>query len=228
MLKSLRPVAQIIRQQRTIMSSIPPPTTETRKRSLSPGSSIPQTSILAAFQNLPKGLNANSVIPPSSKKLRLNEPTTTPSSASLSEPIVVETPVASTSSSLVIPIPKQQPKQNPNKANKANRQAQKDARGGKKTVHKPGGAEETGEFDVIELLGLSRFEEMRQLEEVGVEEEGGKFVKRNWKKESEVEWGVGKEGRDLEVRIVGMSAHGKFSFFIFYFFTFLENTNNSM
>lgn len=63
---------------------------------------------------------------------------------------------------------------------------------------KAGGAEETGHFDVIELLGLDRVTEMKLLEE------GGK----NWRKESEVEWGVGADGKDMEVRIVGMSAHG--------------------
>ncbi|KAJ8294052.1 tRNA (uracil(54)-C(5))-methyltransferase [Rhodotorula toruloides] len=64
---------------------------------------------------------------------------------------------------------------------------------------KPGGVEEAGAFDVIELLGKARVEEMKRLEE----EEG-----RDWRLEAEKEWGKDKDGKDVEVRIVGMNDHG--------------------
>jgi hypothetical protein len=64
---------------------------------------------------------------------------------------------------------------------------------------KPGGAEETGHFDVLTFLGSARVDELRALEE----------LHGDGKKAAELEWGVGAEGKDVEVRILGMSAHGK-------------------
>ena len=67
---------------------------------------------------------------------------------------------------------------------------------------KPGGVEEAGAFDVIELLGAERVKELQRLQE----EEG-----RDWTKEAELEWGKGPEGKDVEVRVVGSNDHGAFS-----------------
>lgn len=65
---------------------------------------------------------------------------------------------------------------------------------------KPGGVEEAGAFDVIELLGAERVEELQRLQE----EEG-----RDWTKEAEQEWGKGPDGKDVEVRVVGSNDHGE-------------------
>ncbi|GAA5868134.1 hypothetical protein JCM3774_001031 [Rhodotorula dairenensis] len=64
---------------------------------------------------------------------------------------------------------------------------------------KPGGVEEAGAFDVIELLGAERVQELQQWHE----EEG-----RDWTKEAEQEWGKGPEGKDVEVRVVSSNDHG--------------------
>ncbi|TKA57970.1 hypothetical protein B0A53_00372 [Rhodotorula sp. CCFEE 5036] len=64
---------------------------------------------------------------------------------------------------------------------------------------KPGGVEEAGAFDVIELLGAERVKELQRLQE----EEG-----RDWTKEAELEWGKGPEGKDVEVRVAGSNDHG--------------------
>jgi len=66
---------------------------------------------------------------------------------------------------------------------------------------KPGGVEEAGAFDVIELLGKERVEEMQKLEQEG----------KNWRGEAEKEWGVGANGKDVEVKIVGINSHGAVS-----------------
>lgn len=63
---------------------------------------------------------------------------------------------------------------------------------------KPGGAEETSHFDTLRFLGSERVQELRALEE----------VHGDGKKAAEVEWGVGAEGKDVEVTIVGLSSHG--------------------
>jgi len=65
---------------------------------------------------------------------------------------------------------------------------------------KPGGVEEAGAFDVIELLGRERVEEMQKLEQEG----------KNWRAEAEAEWGIGANGKDVEVKIVGINSHGAF------------------
>ncbi|KAK4701850.1 hypothetical protein P7C70_g4374, partial [Phenoliferia sp. Uapishka_3] len=85
---------------------------------------------------------------------------------------------------------------------KSDNKAQKGRKGkgkGKAKPHKPGGAEETGQFDVLELLGVERVKEMdREAEDAD----------RDWRSEAEAEWGKGFDGKDVEVRVVGMSAHG--------------------
>ncbi|KAL8292128.1 hypothetical protein RQP46_001594 [Phenoliferia psychrophenolica] len=70
---------------------------------------------------------------------------------------------------------------------------------GKPKPHKPGGAEETGQFDVVELLGKERVEEMDK----AAQDDG-----KDWRLEAEKEWGKAQDGKDVEVRVVGMSAHG--------------------
>lgn len=70
---------------------------------------------------------------------------------------------------------------------------------------KPGGVEEAGAFDVIELLGAERVKELQRLQE----EEG-----RDWTKEAELEWGKGPEGKDVEVRVAGSNDHGAFFLFV--------------
>ncbi|BGP48408.1 tRNA(m5U54)methyltransferase [Rhodotorula kratochvilovae] len=64
---------------------------------------------------------------------------------------------------------------------------------------KPGGAEEAGAFDVLELLGEERVAELKRLQE----DEG-----RDVTAEAEQEWGKGAEGKDLEVDVVGWNDHG--------------------
>lgn len=120
-------------------------------------------------------------------KLDLDLPTPEalpPAVAEVVAPALVVTPVVAG---------KQKQKQN-NKEKKGRR------KGGKGKAPKPGGAEETGYFDTVELLGLERVKEME-----GLAEEG-----REWRKEAEEEWGIGQEGKDVEVRVLGMSAHGAF------------------
>ncbi|GAA6013747.1 hypothetical protein JCM10207_008178 [Rhodosporidiobolus poonsookiae] len=63
----------------------------------------------------------------------------------------------------------------------------------------PGGAEEAAAFDIVELLGADRVKELERLRD----EDG-----RDWKVESEKEWGKDKDGKDVEVRVVGISGHG--------------------
>ncbi|GAA6012020.1 hypothetical protein JCM11491_000137 [Sporobolomyces phaffii] len=74
--------------------------------------------------------------------------------------------------------------------------------GGRKSkvkAPKPGGVEEAGAFDVIELLGQERVDEMERL----AKDEG-----KDWRKAAEEEWGSGPKGKDLEVKIVGINSHG--------------------
>lgn len=85
-------------------------------------------------------------------------------------------------------------------ASKQNRQQQgknrKGKRAGKVKAVKPGGAEEAGAFDVIALLGQDRVAELEESD-------------RDWKKESEAEWGWGADGKDIEVKIVELNSHGE-------------------
>lgn len=86
------------------------------------------------------------------------------------------------------------------KRNEANKNRNANKKGGKKhkgKPPKPGGVEEAGAFDVLELLGEARVKELEALE-------------RDWKKESEVEWGAGADGKEVEVRVVAMNAHGMY------------------
>jgi tRNA (uracil-5-)-methyltransferase len=64
---------------------------------------------------------------------------------------------------------------------------------------KPGGAEEAAAFDIVEHLGAERVKELERR----VEEDGWDAYK-----EAVAEWGKDKEGKDIEVRIAGISDHG--------------------
>lgn len=72
---------------------------------------------------------------------------------------------------------------------------------------KAGGAEETGYFDAVQFFGKEVYDQMKELE-LGTTVDGVRKEGRNWKKEAELEWGIGAEGKDVEVQIVGISAHG--------------------
>lgn len=65
---------------------------------------------------------------------------------------------------------------------------------------KPGGVEEAGAFDVVELLGAERVAELERMEK-----EDGK----DWRKAAEEEWGNGPNGKDIEIKIVGINSHGE-------------------
>lgn len=117
----------------------------------------------------------------------------TPSAAQpeLAVPAVIEALAAVANGGRV----KTQGEQQKEQANKGRKgKGKKNAKG---KAPKPGGVEEAGAFDVVEFLGAERVKELEESE-------------RNWKKESEEEWGFGANGKDIEVRIVGMSSHGKF------------------
>lgn len=73
-------------------------------------------------------------------------------------------------------------------------------KGRKVKAPKPGGVEEAGAFDVLELLGKERVEEMQRMEAQG----------QDWRKEAEKEWGIGSTGKDVQVKIVGINSHGTF------------------
>ncbi|GAA5856780.1 hypothetical protein JCM8547_008838 [Rhodosporidiobolus lusitaniae] len=72
-------------------------------------------------------------------------------------------------------------------------------RGRKVKPPKPGGAEEAAAFDIVELLGKERVKELeRRMEEDGWDSYG----------EAVKEWGKDREGKDVEIRVVGISDHG--------------------
>lgn len=113
-------------------------------------------------------------------KLTVEDPVSVP-------PVLVEEPLPSTSTST----------SQPSKANKA-KQPRK-ARARKVKPPKPGGVEEAGAFDVLELLGQERVDELVRLQD----DEG-----RDWVAEAEREWGKGAEGEDVEVRVLALNDHG--------------------
>ncbi|SGY21528.1 BQ5605_C016g08249 [Microbotryum silenes-dioicae] len=83
------------------------------------------------------------------------------------------------------------------------RKSNKNKQGKKKTkAVKPGGAEEVGAFDVVEFLGPERVE--------ALEEEAERSGVRDWSRnEAEKEWGFGAQGKSVQVRVVGLNAHGQ-------------------
>ncbi|GAA5948016.1 hypothetical protein JCM3765_007072 [Sporobolomyces pararoseus] len=92
-------------------------------------------------------------------------------------------------------------KQNRKIAGRSNNNNNGGSKGRKSKVKapKPGGVEEAGAFDVIELLGAERVAELERLEK----EEG-----KDWRKAAEEEWGNGPNGKDIEIKIVGINSHG--------------------
>lgn len=185
-------VARATFQINTRRMTTPPPAVTAFKRALStsPPPPVPAATLSATSTDLPA---TKRVKTEHESKNEVSEAVSTSPAVSIESaaPQViasVETTILPSSA----PKPVSSHQQNKNTARNPNKK-------GKKVKEvKAGGAEETGHFDVIELLGLDRVTEMRLLEE------GGK----NWRKESEVEWGVGADGKNMEVRIVGMSAHG--------------------
>lgn len=161
---------------------------------------------------------------PADKRIRLDveEPASVP-------PNLVETvvdaatlPVASTSTSTssssaavdatVDPSAPVVPPTAPAAAKGSNGAAQEKGKGKSRKVKgrkikppKPGGAEEAAAFDIVELLGKERVKELERK----VEEDG-------WDAYSEAvkEWGKDKEGKDIEVRIAGISDHGALRCFL--------------
>jgi hypothetical protein len=154
-----------------LMSASAPPT-EGNKRALSPSAPI-STSI-------------NSTTSPDSKRAKLS---------STSEDATASTPATSEAPTLTA-------KQNRKIAGRSNNNNGKQGGGRKSKVKapKPGGVEEAGAFDVIELLGAERVEEMQKMES----EEG-----KDWRKAAEEEWGSGPNGKDVELNIVGINSHGE-------------------
>ncbi|GAA5984269.1 hypothetical protein JCM10908_006117 [Rhodotorula pacifica] len=173
--------------------SAPTPAGAAAKRALS--TSPPPPPAAAAASVAVK----DAVADPASKKVKLTveEPASVP-------PNLVEQPVktveveASTSSAPHETTSDNKPVEaaafNNAKASKARKPRQR-----KGKAPKPGGVEEAGAFDVIELLGEERVKELQRLQE----EEG-----RDWTKEAEQEWGKGAEGKDVEVRVVGSNDYG--------------------
>lgn len=164
-------------------------------------------SIMSASTSLPKRAHSTSPPPPTPSAVASASTTSplakraklagddTPSAAQpeLATPsAVVEAIVAATEPA--VPSQGQQKKEQANKGRKG-KGGRKNAKG---KAPKPGGVEEAGAFDVIEYLGAERVKELEEAD-------------RNWKKESEVEWGFGANGKDIEVRIVGMTSHGELS-----------------
>lgn len=162
---------------------------EPTKRALSnsPGPSAAPSGTSPVSKKVKTDLDSDSVPAPAPIATEAGEIGATTLPGQADEPIPAPAPAPAAA-------PARQPKQAKSKAAKG-----KGKKGGKPP--KPGGAEETGYFDVVELLGQERVDELKALEEA---EEGA----RNWKKEAEEEWGHGAEGKDVEVEVVGMSAHG--------------------
>ncbi|SCV72097.1 BQ2448_4791 [Microbotryum intermedium] len=77
----------------------------------------------------------------------------------------------------------------------------KSKQGKKAKAVKPGGAEEVGAFDVVEFLGQERIDAL----EIDAEASGLKDWNR---KQAEKEWGFGAEGKQVQVRVVGLNSHG--------------------
>ncbi|GAA5996675.1 tRNA (uracil(54)-C(5))-methyltransferase [Rhodotorula paludigena] len=114
-------------------------------------------------------------------KLTVEDPVSVP-------PVLVEHPLPSTSTS------------QPSKAKDTKAKQPRKARARKVKPPKPGGVEEAGAFDVLELLGKERVDELVRLQD----DEG-----RDWVAEAEREWGKGAEGKDVKVRVLALNDHGE-------------------
>ncbi|GAA5975857.1 hypothetical protein JCM11641_002822 [Rhodosporidiobolus odoratus] len=87
----------------------------------------------------------------------------------------------------------------PPQANSTSSKKAKKVRGRKVKPPKPGGAEEAAAFDIIELLGEVRVKEL----EKKVSEDGWDAYE-----EAVKEWGKDANGKDVEIKVVGISDHG--------------------
>lgn len=128
-------------------------------------------------------------------KLTVEEPASVP-------PNLIETPIVAGKASTSEPAKKKEGTSNgkpaPASGNKPKRIKTANGKRFKVKPPKPGGAEEAAAFDIIELLGQAKVEELKQKEVEG------------WSAYNEAvkEWGKDKEGKDLEVRVAGISDHG--------------------
>jgi len=163
--------------------------------------SAPSEPTKRALSNSPGPSAAPSATSPVPKRVKTDlDPDSVPTSAPIATaPAELGATTLPGQDDTAKPVPARASKQAKSKAARG-----KGKKGGKPP--KPGGAEETGYFDVVELLGQARVDEMKALEDA---DEGA----RNWRKEAEEEWGHGAEGKDLEVEVIGMSAHGKLAHF---------------
>lgn len=139
---------------------------------------------------------------------RALSPSTTPTSAPVAPDtkrvkLSTDEVVAGSSTETSAAAPQLTAKQTRKVAGRSNNSNGKQGGGRKSKVKapKPGGVEEAGAFDVIELLGAERVEELERLEK----DEG-----KDWRKAAETEWGSGPNGKDVELRIVGINSHGEF------------------
>lgn len=181
---------------RRMSAPVPTGSAAAPKRALStspPASSLP-TAVTSSTDPA-----ATSSSDPAAKKVKLTveDPVSVP-------PNLVEEAAATTASetsfgTAVVDAPKPAASSSSAAAGKSARKPRQ--RKGK--APKPGGVEEAGAFDVIELLGAERVKELQRLQE----EEG-----RDWTKEADLEWGKGPEGKDVEVRVVGSNDHGAYFF----------------
>ncbi|GAA5833387.1 hypothetical protein JCM3766R1_005487 [Sporobolomyces carnicolor] len=137
---------------------------------------------------------------------RALSPSTTPTSAPVAPDtkrvkLSTDEVVAGSSTETSAAAPQLTAKQTRKVAGRSNNSNGKQGGGRKSKVKapKPGGVEEAGAFDVIELLGAERVEELERLEK----DEG-----KDWRKAAEEEWGSGPNGKDVELRIVGINSHG--------------------
>ncbi|KAK4335446.1 tRNA (uracil(54)-C(5))-methyltransferase [Rhodotorula toruloides] len=180
-LRSLRPLVTHARPALCARTMSAPPSTA--------DSSLPPKRPLSASPPPPAPPEAASAAAadPATKRVKLSveDPISVP-------PVLVEQPLPPNAPSTSAPTRSAPKKTDP--GSKARKPRQR-----KTKAPKPGGVEEAGAFDVIELLGKERVDELKRLEE----EEG-----RDWRLEAEKEWGKDKDGKDVEVRIVGMNDHG--------------------
>ncbi|GAA6063380.1 hypothetical protein JCM10212_001479 [Sporobolomyces blumeae] len=116
--------------------------------------------------------------------------------------LTVEDPVSAPPNLIETPVQPDEPTSTATSTSNANangRGTGRKVRGRKVKPPKPGGVEEAGAYDVVELLGQDKVDEMRRLEQDDL---------RDWRKEAELEWGIGPDGKDVQVRVVGINSHG--------------------
>ncbi|KDE09208.1 hypothetical protein MVLG_00530 [Microbotryum lychnidis-dioicae p1A1 Lamole] len=158
------------------------------KRALSPNSPVRSTTSIMESSSTSTSALSNVESVQANKKIKMDEASTQ------------NGPSASKATTVA-----QQPSQTPAPGGGGEagaRKSNKNKQGKKKTkAVKPGGAEEVGAFDVVEFLGPERVE--------ALEEEAERSRVRDWSRnEAEKEWGFGAQGKSVQVRVVGLNAHG--------------------